>query len=174
MHRHDIRGFKAEGRRQVTTRPGHIWPDDWSKMLKSSLREALKQCAEQLILEAAREHRGIAFIPDDDPGYEEVVHNARRASVMSFKVTTPVDPKASTGRRPCAGEWSRMETKRLNSLHVQGDIREDMIIESQKMRTSKGTEKRLTRTTSAGRGYVCMSHKKTHDTQTDRFPYRKP
>ena len=118
MHRHDIRGFKAEGRRLVTTRPGHIWPDGWLKMLKSSLREALKQCAEQLILEAAREHRGIAFIPDDDPGYEEVVHNARRASVMSFKVTTPVDPKASTWRRPCAGEWSRMETKRLNSLHV--------------------------------------------------------
>ena len=39
----------------------------------------------------------------------------RRASAMPCKVTIPVNPNGSTWWRPYASDWSKVETKRLNS-----------------------------------------------------------
>ena len=105
----------------------------------------------------AREQRGIYFIVDGDPNCEESVHNARRkldirrASVMSCKVTTPTDPNGSSWERPCASEWSKMETQRLQREH------EDIIIESPRIPTKESTEK-TREDLIADRGHVCTLH----------------
>ena len=66
----------------------------------------------------AREQRGIHFILDDELDFREIMNNARRkleigrASALSCKVTKPANPKGSSWGRPCASDWSNIETKR--------------------------------------------------------------
>ena len=64
----------------------------------------------------------------------------RRASAMSCKVTTPVNPNGSSWRRPCASDGSKIQMKRQHSPCSKQD-HEDMIIESPRIRTVKSTEK---------------------------------
>ena len=61
------RGFKRLTKKQATTRPGRIWPAEWSRTSKHFQRMALKKRAEEKPkLDAVREQRGIYFVPDDD------------------------------------------------------------------------------------------------------------
>ena len=105
-------------------------------------------------MDAAREQRGMYFtIPNDDLGYDEIVKNARRkleirsASAMPWKVTKPANASGSSWERPCASDWSKMETIRLNSSCSQKD-HEDITIESQRTQATRRVQKRLIRTTS--------------------------
>ena len=98
--------------KQVTTRPGNIWSEEWSNVAKGSQRKTKNEWLERKPkLEAAREQRGICFIPDDDLDYPEIIFNAtrkleiRRATAMLCKVTTAANPNESSWRRPCASEW---------------------------------------------------------------------
>ena len=95
-------------KKQVTARPGIVCPEEWSRMLKKSQRKAFNEWAEEKPeLDAARERRGIYFTPDDEPDNEDIMNNARRnldvrrASAVSCKGTTPVNPNGSRWG-PCA------------------------------------------------------------------------
>ena len=63
----------------------------------------------------------------------------RRTSAMRCKVTTPANPNGSSWARLCASGWSVIETKRLNSSCSKQD-HENIIIESQRIRTTKSKE----------------------------------
>ena len=134
-------------KKQVTKKPGNIWPEQWSNMSKGSQRKTKNKWAqEKPELDKAREQRGICFIPDDDLGHEVIIHNAkrkleiRRASTMPCKVEKPANPNGSSWRRPCASEWFKMETKKSNSSCSRHD-HENLIVESQMIRTTESTPK---------------------------------
>ena len=112
------RHMQVQGRlvkKHVTRGPGNIGPKEWSSVSKNYPRKARNQWAEEIPnLNAAREHRGIHFIPDDALDYEDIMNNARRkremrrASAMPCKITTPANPSGSSWARPCARKWSKM------------------------------------------------------------------
>ena len=148
-------------KKRVTTGPGHIWPEEWSRMSKHSRRKATIRWAEEKpTLDAAREQRGIYFIPDD-PECEEIMNNSgrklelRRASGMPCTSHHSSQPEWVKLGKTCASDWSKIQTKRLHSSCSKQD-HEKIIIDWQRIRTTKRKE-----TTHQGhivdRGEVSMS-----------------
>ena len=78
-------------RKQLTSRPDHLWPELWKSMGKhAKLKEKKKWSNEKLHLENARKLRGIYFIDPEDKEFKETIKTARK------NLETPVAPA-----RPC-------------------------------------------------------------------------
>ena len=74
-------------RKQLTSRPDHLWPEFWEKIGKNAeLKEKQKWSHEKLHLDNARKLRGIYFIDLEDKELKETIENARK------KLETPVAP----------------------------------------------------------------------------------
>ena len=74
-------------RKQLTSRPDHLWPALWRGMSKNAkLREKHKWAIEKPKLDNARRFRGIYFIDPEDMEFKEIIYNARR------KLETPTAP----------------------------------------------------------------------------------
>ena len=74
-------------RKQLTSRPDHLWPELWEKMGKNAkVKEKHKWSNEKLHLDNARKLRGIYFIDPEDKEFKETIKNARK------KLETPVAP----------------------------------------------------------------------------------
>ena len=74
-------------RKQLTSRPDHLWPEIWKSMGKhAKLKEKQKWSNEKLHLENARKLRGIYFIDPEDKEFKETIKNARK------KLETSVPP----------------------------------------------------------------------------------
>ena len=74
-------------KRQVTSRPDHLWPELWIKMGRNAkLKEKHKWSDEQPKLDNARRLRGIYFIDPEDKEFKETTRNARK------KLETPMAP----------------------------------------------------------------------------------
>ena len=94
-------------RKQLTSRPDHLWPELWKSMGKhAKLKDKQKWSEEKLHLENARKLRGIYFI---DPGvaeFKETIKNARKkletsvAPAMPFKMRQIVGVVHPTKLRP--------------------------------------------------------------------------
>ena len=85
----DICGPGREGltRKQLTSRPDHLWPELWGKMGRNAkLKEKQKWSHEKLHLDNARKLRGIYFIDPEDKEFKETIKNACK------KLETPVVP----------------------------------------------------------------------------------
>ena len=66
-------------RKQLTSRPDHLWPELWKSMGKhAKLKEKLKWSEEKLHLENARKLRGIYFIDPEDKEFKETIKNTRK------------------------------------------------------------------------------------------------
>ena len=139
-----------------------------------SLKRHINGLQKNLQLDAARDQRGIYFIPEDDPDDAEVVNDAsrklqiRRASAMPCKVTTPADLNGSSWKRPCGSDWPKMETERLHSPCSIED-HEDIIIEAQKIQTTKRKEKLIGSTSRTEVMFPC----RTTTWCTNRCPHRQ-
>ena len=79
-------------RKQLTSRPDHLWPELWKSMGKhAKLKEKQKWSEEKLHLENARKLQGIYFIDPKDKEFKETIKNARKkletsvAPAMLFK-----------------------------------------------------------------------------------------
>ena len=84
-------GFSWSGerftRKQLTSRPDHLWPELWKSMGKhAKLKEKQKWSHEKFHLENARKLRGIYSIDPEDKEFKETIKNARK------KLETPVAP----------------------------------------------------------------------------------
>ena len=65
-------------KRQVTSRPDHLWPELWIKLGRNAqLREKDKWSNEKPKLDNARRSRGIYFIDPEDKEFKETIKNAR-------------------------------------------------------------------------------------------------
>ena len=89
-------------RKQLTTRPDHLWLELWKSMGKhAKLKEKQKWSNEKLHLENARKLRGIYFIDPEDTEFKETIKNARKSwkhqwlllwRVKSWKIVGVMDP----------------------------------------------------------------------------------
>ena len=74
-------------RKQLTSRPDHLWPELWKSMGKhANLKEKQKWSDDKLHVENGRKLRGIFFIDPEDKKFKETIKNARK------KLETPVAP----------------------------------------------------------------------------------
>ena len=74
-------------RKQLTSRPDHLWPELWIKMGRNAqLKERQKWSHETPKLDNAQQLRGIYFIDPEDKEFKETIKNARR------KLETPMAP----------------------------------------------------------------------------------
>ena len=74
-------------RKQLTSRPDHLWPELWEKMGRNAkLKERQKWSHEKPKLDNAGRLRGIYFIDLEDKEFKETIKNARR------EVETPMAP----------------------------------------------------------------------------------
>ena len=74
-------------KRQVTSRPDHLWPELWIKWRRNvQLKEKQKWSNEKTKLDNARRLRGIYFIDSEDKEFKETIKNARK------KLETPMAP----------------------------------------------------------------------------------
>ena len=77
-------------RKQLTSRPDHLWPEVWKSMGKhAKLREKQKWSEEKLHLENARKLRGIYFIDPEDTEFKEIIKNARKQLETSVAPAMP-------------------------------------------------------------------------------------
>ena len=66
-------------RKQLTSRPDHLWPELWIKMGRNAqLKERQKWSHEKPELDNARKLRGIYFIDLEDKEFKETIKNARK------------------------------------------------------------------------------------------------
>ena len=74
-------------RKQLTSRPDHLWPELWKSMGKhAKLKEKQKWSHEKPHLDIATKFIGIDFIDREDKEFKETIKNARK------KLETPVGP----------------------------------------------------------------------------------
>ena len=77
-------------RKQLTSRPDHLWPELWKSMGKhAKLKEKQKWSEEKLHLENARKLRGIYFIDPEDREFKETIKNAREKLETSVAPAMP-------------------------------------------------------------------------------------
>ena len=77
-------------RKQLTSRPDHLWPELWKSMGKhAKLKEKQKWSNEKLHLENARKLRGIYFIDPEDTEFKEIIKNARKKLETSVAPAMP-------------------------------------------------------------------------------------
>ena len=77
-------------RKQLTSRPDHLWPELWKSMGKhAKLKEKQKWSEEKLHLENARKLRWIYFIDPEDTEFKETIKNARKKLETSVAPAMP-------------------------------------------------------------------------------------
>ena len=77
-------------RKQLTSRPDHLWPERWKSMGKhAKLKEKQKWSEEKLHLENARKLRAIYFIDPEDTEFKETIMNARKKLETSVAPAVP-------------------------------------------------------------------------------------
>ena len=77
-------------RKQLTSRPDHLWPELWKTMGKpAKLKEKQNWSKEKLHLENARKLRGIYFIDPEDKENKETIKNARKKLETSVAPAMP-------------------------------------------------------------------------------------
>ena len=100
-------GYMWSGRRltkrQVTSRPDHLWPELWIKWGRNAkLKDKHKWSNEKPKLDNARRLRGIYFIDPEDKEIKETIKNAHK------KLETPMAPAmpCKTSKKSKHGETS--------------------------------------------------------------------
>ena len=77
-------------RKQLTSRPDHLWPELWKSMGKNAkLKEKQKWAEEKIHLDNARKLRGTNFIDPEDKEYKETIKNARKKLETSVAPAMP-------------------------------------------------------------------------------------
>ena len=95
-------------RKQLTSRPDHLWPELWKSMGKNAkLKEKQKWSEEKIHLDNARKLRGIYFIDPEDKEYKETIKNARKKLETSVAPAMPCKIMKNCG----SGESDKNKTK---------------------------------------------------------------
>ena len=98
-------------RRQLTSRPDHLWPELWTKLGRNAqLKERQKWSHEKPKLDNARKLRGIYFIDPEDREFKETIKNARKKLETSMAPAMP----CKTSKKSKKGE-TRSKTNDFKS-----------------------------------------------------------
>ena len=99
-------------KRQVTSRPDHLWPELWRGLQRNAnLREKHKWAIEKPKLDNARRLRGIYFIDPEEKEFKETIKNARRKSETPMAPAMPckTSKKCKHGETP--GKTNEIKSK---------------------------------------------------------------
>ena len=98
-------------RKQLTSRPDHLWPELWESMGKhAKLKEKQKWSHEKPHLDNARKLRGIYFIDPDDKEFQETIKNARKK--LETRVAPAMPCKIIQSNKNCGSVASnKIKTK---------------------------------------------------------------
>ena len=95
-------------RKQLTSRPDHLWPELWKSMEKhAKLKVKQKWSNEKLHLEKTRKLRGIYFIYPEDKECKETIKNARKKLETSVAPAMPCKIMKNCG----SGASNKIKTK---------------------------------------------------------------
>ena len=105
-------GYMWSGRRltrkQLTSRPDHLWPEFWKSMGKhAKLKEKHKWSDERIHLENARKLRGISFIDPEVKEVKDTTKNARNKLETSVAPAMPCKIAKNCG----SGASNKIQTK---------------------------------------------------------------
>ena len=136
-------------RKQLTSRPDHLWPELWRGMSKNAKpREKRKWAIEKPKLDNARRLRGIYFIDPEDMEFNEIIKNARR------KLETPMAPAM-----PCK------TCKKIKNVEIRSKTDDFKSIFARVLDSSESTRRRMEESLpkyqedqSAGRGDNSLQH----------------
>ena len=107
-------------RKQLTSRPDHLWPEIWKTMGKHpKLKEKQKWSEEKLHLENARKLRGIYFIDPEDTEFKETIKNARKKLETSVAPAMPCKIIKNCG----SGASNKIKTKLVCILEADESTR---------------------------------------------------
>ena len=96
-------------RKQLTSRPVHLWPELWKSMGKhAKLKEKQKWAEEKIHQDNARKLRGIYFIDLEDKEFKETTKNARDKLETSV---APVMPCKIMKKNCGSGGSNKVQTK---------------------------------------------------------------
>ena len=95
-------------KKQLTSRPDHLWPELWKSMGKhAKLKEKQKWAEERHHLENARKLRGIYFIDPENTEFKETIKNARKKLETSVAPSVPCKNMKNCG----SGTSNNIKTK---------------------------------------------------------------
>ena len=95
-------------RKQLTSRPDHVWPELWKSMGKhAKLKEKQKWSEEKIHLDNARKLRGIYFIDPEETEFKETIKNARKKLETSVALAMPCKMMKKCG----SGGSNKIQTK---------------------------------------------------------------
>ena len=107
-------------RKQLTSRPDHLWPELWKSMGKhAKLKEKQKWSKEKLHLENERKLRGIYFIDPEDKEFKETIKNARKKLETSVAPAMPCKIAKNCG----SGASNNIQTKLACILEADESVR---------------------------------------------------
>ena len=99
-------------RRQVTSRPDHLWPEPWIKMGRNAkLKEKHKWSDEKPKLDNARRLRGIYFIDPEDKEFKETIKNARKKLVKPMAPAMPCKTSKTCKHGETRGKTNKIKSK---------------------------------------------------------------
>ena len=99
-------------RKQLTSRPDHLWPELWEKMGKNAnLKERQKWSHEKPKLDNIRKLWGIHFIYPEDKDFKETIKNARKKLETSVAPAMPC--KISKNNQNCGNgdKYNKVRSK---------------------------------------------------------------
>ena len=105
-------------RKQLTSRPDHLWPEIWKTMGKiAKLKERQKWSNEKIHLENAQKLREIHFIDPEDKEFKETIKYARE------KLETPIAPAMPCNivKKNCGSDASNKIKTRLACILEAGE-----------------------------------------------------
>ena len=99
-------------RKQLTSRPDHLWPELWKSMGKNAkLKEKQKWAEEKIHLDNARKLRGIYFIDPEDKEYKETIKNARKKLETSVAPAMPCKASMTGKHGATRGKGNEIKTE---------------------------------------------------------------
>lgn len=112
----------------ATTRPVNMWPEHWSTLSKSLLREAMKGWEDDKprLGSCIKKQREIYYISSDDHDIDDIMRHARRKLERRGGISTALQSRSHKESRrtgtPTASEWKSFQN-------------EDVAIENQRIPT---------------------------------------
>ena len=121
-------GYMWSGRRltrkQVTSRPDHLWPELWTKLGRNAqLKERQKWSHEKKKLDNASRLRGIYFIDPEDKEFKETIKNARKKLETPVAPTMPCKTSKNSQHGATRGKSNEIKSKLACNLEASESTR---------------------------------------------------
>ena len=124
-------------RRQLKSRPDHLWPELWIKMGRNAkLKEKHNWSDEEPKLDNARRSRGIYFIDPEDKEFKDTIKNSRKKLETPMALAMPCKTSKTCKHGETRGKTNEIKSKVARILEASESTRlrmEDYLPNSQEV-----------------------------------------